>query len=391
MKIVKSILATALLAMGINANAQATYTEGQTEYTFKPHMFLQLQAGGAYTLGEAKFTDLLSPTAQIALGYQFSPVWALRLAAAGWESKGGWGENSAKQYGFADNTYKWKYVAPSLDVKFNIINAIAGWNPKRVFGLNLIAGVGANIAFDHDGIASFYQKNPLLLSHYPAVEGTSIRPVGKFGMDLDFNVSKRVSINVEGNANLISDQYNSKHTDNADWYFNALAGVKVALGKTYEEKNIAPVYQTVVDTVWYDETAYKEIEEDGNMSWTVFYEIRESDFTDPNAQLTAIGKFLAEHKGCKVTVKSYADRGTGNPKINMGYSQQRSEKAVAALKQAGVSESVMTAEYFGDTVQPFEENDKNRCTIITATGLKPGKKPYTVKKFRTSERQVRVN
>ncbi len=380
-----------MLATGLTANAQATYTEGNTQYTFKPHMFLQLQGGAAYTLGEAKFTDLISPTAQIALGYQFNPVWALRLAASGWESKGGWGKNSATAYGFADNTYKWKYITPSLDVKFNIVNAIAGWKPKRVFGLNLIAGIGANIAFDHDGIAPFYASRPDLLTHYPTVSGTSIRPVGKFGLDLDFNVSSRVSINIEGNANLINDQYNSKHTDNADWYFNALAGVKIALGKTYTESDVAPVYQTVIDTTWYDDTEYKAIEEDGNMSWTVFYEIRESDFTDPGAQLAAIGKFLAEHKGCKVTCKSYADRGTGNPKINMGYSKQRSDKAVAALKEAGVTDDMLTAEYFGDTVQPFEENDKNRCTIITATGLKPGKKPYTVKKFRTSERQVRVN
>jgi hypothetical protein len=50
----------------------------------------------------------------------------------------------------------------------------------------------------------------------------------------------------------------------------------------------------------------------------------------------------------------------------------------------------MTAEYFGDTVQPFAENDKNRVTIITATGLKDVKDKYTVKKYRTKEVRYRV-
>jgi hypothetical protein len=69
----------------------------------------------------------------------------------------------------------------------------------------------------------------------------------------------------------------------------------------------------------------------------------------------------------------------------MEYSKQRSEKAVKALVDAGVNASIITAEYFGDTVQPFAENDKNRVSIITATGLKDVKDQYKVKKFRTQE------
>ncbi|MBQ2518442.1 MAG: OmpA family protein, partial [Bacteroidaceae bacterium] len=63
----------------------------------------------------------------------------------------------------------------------------------------------------------------------------------------------------------------------------------------------------------------------------------------------------------------------------------RSEKAVKALVDAGVDASLITAEYFGDTVQPFADNDKNRVSIITATGLKDVKDQYTVKKYRTKE------
>ena len=55
--------------------AQATYTDKDgNEYQFKKHFYLDIQGGGQYTLGEAKFKDLLSPNIQGAIGYQFSPL-----------------------------------------------------------------------------------------------------------------------------------------------------------------------------------------------------------------------------------------------------------------------------------------------------------------------------
>ncbi len=379
------LLVVALSFVALAGNAQKS---DNAKYTFNPHWFLQLQAGAQHTLGEAKFTELLSPNAQIAAGYQFSPVWALRLGASAWQSKGGWKENSAEAFGLPNNTFKWNYVAPALDVKFNLVNAIAGYKYNRVFGMNLIAGAAANIAFNNDEAGDLYAINPSLLSHY--YDGTAIKPVGRFGLDFDFRCSDRVSVNLEGLANVMTDHYNSKHAENADWYFNVLAGVKIALGKTYKKVEAEEEWATRIDTIWYDEEAYTPRVEGGNITWNVFYEIRESDYIDADQQLAKIAAFLKQHRECKVTVKSYADRGTGNPEINMGYSQQRSEKTVKALVDAGVDAKIITAEYFGDTVQPFEENDKNRVSIITATGLKDVKDKYMVKKFRTEEVRYRV-
>ena len=92
MKSYKYLLATAVLAsLGMNTMAQATYTDKDgNEYTFKKHAFLDLQGGAQYTLGEAKFGDLISPNVQLGIGYQFTPVFGMRLQANGWQSKGGW-------------------------------------------------------------------------------------------------------------------------------------------------------------------------------------------------------------------------------------------------------------------------------------------------------------
>ena len=95
MKFVKYLFVSLFLAVGMTANAQATYTAADgTEYQFKKHAFLNLEGGVQETLGEAKFSDLLSPNVQLGLGYQFSPVFGARLQANGWQSKGGFNENA---------------------------------------------------------------------------------------------------------------------------------------------------------------------------------------------------------------------------------------------------------------------------------------------------------
>ena len=104
MKFVKYLFVSLFLAVGMTANAQATYTAADgTEYQFKKHAFLNLEGGVQETLGEAKFSDLLSPNVQLGLGYQFSPVFGMRLQANGWQSKGGFNQE-------ANVTYKYKYV-----------------------------------------------------------------------------------------------------------------------------------------------------------------------------------------------------------------------------------------------------------------------------------------
>ena len=99
--------------------------------SFKPYWYLDLQGGAQWTIGEAKFKDLLSPNVQLGLGYQFSKVVGARLAFNGWQSKGGFDNREIMKY-------KWKYVAGGLDFTFNISNLVAGWNPKRFFNFSLL-------------------------------------------------------------------------------------------------------------------------------------------------------------------------------------------------------------------------------------------------------------
>lgn len=149
MKSIKCLYAASLLAIGSTAAmAQASYTDKDgNEYQFKRHWFLDIQAGGQYTVGEASFSDLLSPNFQGAIGYQFSPVFGLRGQINGIWSKGGWNGYKATKDGTPYTaSYKWKYVAPGVDFMFNLSNLFCGWNPNRVFNATAFVGGGINWA-----------------------------------------------------------------------------------------------------------------------------------------------------------------------------------------------------------------------------------------------------
>ena len=372
----KNVLAAAALALGVSVPAVAQTTEDDgLDYKPYPHMFVGVQGGAQTAFTNYDNLKLITPTASVSFGAFFTPVVGARLHFNGWQNKGGF--KDATQ----DFKYDYKYATSDLDLMLNLSTL---FGKKNYYPLNvyLIGGIGLNYAWDNDD--AYANKNLMPLAY----KNDRLSHNARVGAMLDWNLMKNLSLNLEVNANSLGDRYNSKTNGKDDWQLNAQVGLAVKFG--YKKKEVKEEWATRVDTIWYDDVAYTPRVEDGTITWNVFYEIRESDFNDPDAQLANIGAFLKDHRECKVTIKSYADVQTGNPKINMGYSQQRSEKAVKALVDAGVDPSIIKAEYFGDTVQPFAENDKNRVSIITATGLKDVKDKYTVKKYRTKEVRYRV-
>jgi outer membrane protein OmpA-like peptidoglycan-associated protein len=68
-----------------------------------------------------------------------------------------------------------------------------------------------------------------------------------------------------------------------------------------------------------------------------------------------------------VTVSGYADAGTGSKSINAKYAKQRAESVAKELTDKyGISASRITIKSFGDTVQPYKDNDRNRVVVAVA-------------------------
>jgi len=373
---IKKVLFTTALALGfMSASAQAQ----ETIEVFNPHWYVQLQGGAQYTLGERDFKDLISPNVQASVGYNFNPIVGARFSVNAWESKAG-STIDNQEY-----SWKWKYVAPSLDVTFNLSNAICGYNPTRLFNFGVFAGIGANIGFNNDRainvanvLNAMYTKpdgTPFIRPNADqwlryVWDGTRVRVTGRAGITADFRINDRVSVGIEGQANIINDHYNSKKAPNADFYFNALVGVKFALGDTHTSKAVEPCNRVIEKIVEKPverivekivEVEKKVVEEP--LRETFFYAIRLSDPT-ATATIDKIVAWCNKYPAKGISISGYADKGTGNPKINVGYAKQRAEKVAKMLQDRGVAASRMKVESFGDTVQPFEENDKNRCVIV---------------------------
>ena len=380
MRSLKTYLVAALAFASLSATAQTKKVVDRVDQRtvqeldhqdvttkFKSHPFITLQGGAQYTLGEAKFKDLISPNVQLGIGYQFTPWFAARIQGNGWQSKGGW--NSYAQHPFT-YTYKWNYVAPGLDLMFDMTNLIGGWNPNRFLSVVLFVGGGANIAWKNDE-ANAIAANVQQLDGYKLEylwDGTKVRPFGRGGLQLGFRLSDAVSLLLEGNANILGDKYNSKKADNPDWYFNALAGLRINLGKTRATET-KDVYR---DVVVYD-TIYKYIQEPvipqkEQIRRDVFFTINSTVITDAEMQkVKEIAEYLNKYPEAKVVVSGYADKGTGNERINARLAAQRADVVVNTLKKDyGIADNRITYDSYGDKVQPFEENDLNRVSICIA-------------------------
>lgn len=360
---IKKILVLSALAMASFSHAFAQDKEEEvTTWKFIPHWYIQLQAGASETLGEAKFSDLLSPAAQVAVGYQFNPNFSARVKANGWQAKGGWVN--------PEQDFKFNQVGLQADVRLDLTNLIGGYNPERKVSVGVFAGGGANMAWSNDEAQELFTHGydlPFLW------DGTKIRLVGNAGLDVNFRISERVSLGLEANAHILNDKFNSKDGGSADWMFNALLGAKIALGKTCERKE-APVPVQVVTPepkpVEVAKPVEKKVEvkkEVEGITVNLFFSIRSAQIKESEVtKLNQLVTFLKENPIKTVYIKGFADKGTGNANVNKRYSEQRVKNVTDALVKAGIAASRIKGDAFGDTVQPFSDNASNRVCICVS-------------------------
>ena len=131
-------------------------------------------------------------------------------------------------------------------------------------------------------------------------------------MGADINLSRYVAFNVEVNANMMSDHFNSKRGGSVDWQFNALAGFTFKFGKG--TRKVSAVYEEL-----------------------------------PPAPVAAVPV-----KGGPTT--SY----------NKTLSERRAKAVGDALLDAGISADRISMSGKGDSEQPFVQNDDNRVVIMIA-------------------------
>lgn len=371
----KTILAVlSIIAFGSNNSAFSQETTNTKEKDiFSPYWFMQGQVGGAYTVGEATFSKLISPTAALSFGRQFTPIWGARLQVNGWEAKGAWISPYEK--------YKFNYIGVNADVLINLMNLFSSYKAKRVFDLYLLGGVGFNHGFNNGANdlpnASDFTYNWEKFN----------RITGRFGLQGDFRLSSRWSLNLEVNANILSDRFNSKDGGNNDWYCNALAGVTYKFGR----KTVAPIVvaPTVIEennqktneqrveqkvpeiinepqaNTEKQNTQPQKEEQAATYSSEIFYSINQMMVpTGEKQKIDQLLEWAKNHPDARIIVTGYADAGTGTAQINLRTSRNRAQNLTQLLIRSGIDKDRIITEAKGDTVQPFKENDMNRVVII---------------------------
>jgi outer membrane protein OmpA-like peptidoglycan-associated protein len=387
MKMKKMILSCLMLMGALSVSAQEQ--KGTTEYVFEPHWYIQLQGGVQYTTGEAKFSKLISPNVQAAVGYQFSKAVGARLAINAWQARGGWETNKTTIVeGMNLDNYKYTYFAPALNLTFDLSNIIAGYNPNRVVSFGAFIGGGLNFRGKCDDAGNNRNKiinriNELRGDKAVTASGqtvadeltyenkSAVLPFGQGGLTMDIKVSEAVAIGLEAQANILGDKFNFKKAGNPDSYFNLLAGVKINLGPTYSTRFIpAPepeirYVDKIVEKIVEVEKPAPVVEP---LRRDIFFLINRTDIRESEQQkVKDIADYMNAHPTSKVMVTGYADAGTGNDKINDRLAKGRAEAVVKALKeQYGIAESRISWDSKGSRVQPFSDNDSNRVSIAIA-------------------------
>lgn len=357
-KIFVIALTAVLSAMSANAQSDSKACCGECE--FQPTWFVNVQ-GGIQLPNTPGMSHLISPVYSFNVGRNVSPLVSARLGIEGWNSK--------VYNEYSDAKQKFKYATGSFDAMLNLLNLIS-CKPNRALNLYGIGGVGLN------------------WSEMPTNNSSKFSPNIRLGAQLDWKVSKNFSLNLEYRADNTNDQFNGRIEQGThDWYSSLFLGFSVRFGGKAKkaapvvapvpvaEKKPEPKYITVVDTT------YKKVPV--TLHEEKFYGIRESNPEAKNAQMDRVAKFLDTYKDANVSVVGYADKGTGTAALNKKYAQKRADSFKKELvEKYNADASRIVTDSKGDTVQPFAENDKNRCVIVD------GKAEKTV--METKSRQVEV-
>ena len=333
----KKLLATVLLMSSTVAFSQEQRIKEPEKTTFTPHWFIQAEVGAAHTVGEAKFTDLISPAAAVNVGYKFAPIFGVRLGVSGWQAKAGWVTPS--------QTYQYKYLQGNLDLMADLSTLFCGFNPKRVFNGYILGGVGLNHAFDNDEANALDTRSHELEYLWQDKQNLV---AGRFGLGCDLRLNDRLAINIEGNANALSDKFNSKKKTAPVYYEPEPVVEQPKPQPVVEKPQPKPEPAVVVEP----------------MKQNIFFALNSAKIQ--NDQLSKIDEMVAymeKYPASKVAITGYADKETGNPRINMTLSEKRANNVAEVLKAKGITADRIKVDYKGDTVQPYNTPKENRVSI----------------------------
>lgn len=355
MKKFKILISSLMLVLSLSASAQ-------TEESRYPHAFVGLQGGMLQNYSGPGIGRNWDPMAGVQLGYYFTDVFGTRLQAFGstWKSD------------LADGSeFKSKLGSIDLDLLLNLSNVFFP-NRNNLINVIAVAGMPFELITPHTWVDNFARAD---------ADGDRWNPGWKGGGILEVNVAKNWGINLEGGVNYIRQENTLTHR-NDKWWPYAMAGITYKFGFKKAKKAETPVIEEPVPTQQVVEkkpepkpvVVEKKPEPKpepvakpapAKTTQNLFFKIGRADVTTEHAQkIDEIARWAKDHPTASIALTGYADKGTGNTRINQALSERRAAAVKDALIKKGVQASRITVDAKGDTVQPFANNDDNRAVIV---------------------------
>ena len=251
--------------------------------------------------------------------------------------------------------------------KFNVTNAIWGYCPDAKWDFNVVGGLGwghdmvvrDNYGVVQAGIEVAYNFNDTWsLIAKPNIEWCHVNDgfnVNHSDLGLAIGVSYKLP-NVGGGRGFVScdedflnEMVNQLKAD-LELKEQVLNGQKALNKQLNAQLAKLQSHSCAVGTVIIDNT----------IAPTIGFVINKAELTkQSDAYLHSIAQV---YKDSELIVKGYADVKTGNPEYNMELSKKRAEVVKNKLIEYGATN--VSIEAFGDTVQPFADNDMNRVAIV---------------------------
>ncbi|MBQ3576178.1 MAG: OmpA family protein, partial [Coprobacter sp.] len=289
-----------------------------------------------YGMGKA-----MTPLFNLSVGKLINPVWGVRAQVAGFNTKLNSdfinGDNGV--YDKVDNSY----FTLRADGMFNISNAIAGYNPDRVF--EGYAFLGPQVQFAKAEIGG-NDKTKALVG-------------GTLGLGGAFNINQFWAINVEVRGEVGQSPFGDYSSAVADGAVGATVGATYFFGgKKFVKVNNMDLYNALNgDIKKYKEllaqeqadhnvtkdelakakakpaeTIVKEVEVPYAAPRAIFFTIGSAKIDSKGkVNLEMAAKVMKENTAVKYVVVGYADKATGSAAGNMKLSEKRAKAVYDAL------------------------------------------------------------
>lgn len=405
--------------------ALATFSFVSAEESNKEsYWFGGVQGGLQFVSTDYNIPDLTMPEFGVQVGRYFVPELGARLSVQGFQTKGGF--NSVKE------TYSFKHITSDLDMLFNLTN-IFSKQKYHTLNLVFVAGLGLTNAWDNTEINSWkYReknvlvwKDNLLTSNFRlgALLDWNITERWAANLELDanfhgdkFNSKRNNSFDFQPTAMLgVNFKFGHKKcgsaADTDDEVVAQPAPKKEEAAPAPKKEVTVPAAEKVVPvevpTAPIEEPTpapatpapaapepvaaekieaapLSNLETQGtrpvnikpfvvrtaeDLLVDIFFE-KGSAKIDEEAQSKLYGiADWAKNRKVVVYIKGYADKGSGTPELNKKLSDKRAHDIADEITKFGFRRQDMEVTSYGDTVQPFEENDKNRVVRIEVKEL----------------------